>query len=403
LKECYAIIIDGLNSLQKLTSGDIMRSEKHYLRMWKLLQFLGHRFVVTKFNFKHDRYISDKPCLIISNHVTNWDPILVAMSFPKNNIHFVASEHLFRMGFVSKLINFLVAPIARRKGSSGLDAAMNSLRTIKAGGTVGLFAEGECTWDGKSVDIFSATGTLAKASGAPLVTYRLEGGYFTMPRWNAGQRRGKMYGHVVNVYQPEELKKMRPEEVAAIINRDIYEDAQERQKTEKQRFRSRKRAEALESMLCLCPKCRKVGGMKSKGIYLSCECGHKVEFTEYGVFQPAEPFETIGEWDKWQNEIIVSGDFEHGEEMFADENIMLNTVDDDHNVQTLHTGRLCLKDGALHIGGREFRLDKIHNMGIVRTNRLFFNYDDVYYELRSKELLCLRKYRIVWLTANGQN
>ena len=380
-----------------------MRSEKFYLRMWKTLYFLAHGFISLKFNFKHDRYLPDGPCLVISNHVTNWDPLLVALSFPKNNLHFVASEHLFRMGFVSKLINFLVAPIARRKGSSGLDAAMSSLRTIKAGGSVGLFAEGECTWDGRSVEIFTATGTLAKASGASLVTYRLEGGYFTMPRWSASQRRGKMRGHVVNVYKPEELKKMRPDEVAAIINRDIFEDAQQRQETEKTRFRSKRRAEALESMLCLCPKCKKVGGLRSSGIYLSCECGLKTEFTEYGVFEPAEPFRTIGEWDKWQNGLIAAGEFEHGEEWFGDDGITLNAVGEDHSVETLHTGRLTLKNGALHIGGHSFMLDRIHNMGIVRTNRLFFNYDDVYYELRSMKLDCLRKYRVVWLNANKQS
>ena len=374
-----------------------MRSEKHYNRMWKILQFVAHRFIVTKFNFKHDRVVPDGPCLVISNHVTNWDPLLVAMSFPKTNMHFVASEHLFRMGFVSKVIDFLVAPIARRKGSSGLDAAMASLRTIKAGGSVCLFAEGECTWDGRTVEIVSSTGTLAKASGGKLITYRLEGGYFTMPRWNAGQRRGKMCGHVVNIYEPEQLKKMRPDEITALINKDIYEDAQERQKAEKQRFRSKKRAESLESMLCLCPECKRIGHMKSEGIYLSCDCGLKVEFTEYGAFEPKKPFETIREWDEWQTPIIESGDFEHGDEMFADENVLLNIVGEDHSVNTLMTGRLSLRDNALHIGSYRFDLDKIHNMGIVRTNRLFFDYDDVYYELRTMKIACFRKYRQVWL------
>lgn len=380
-----------------------MRSEKFYRRIWKTAYFIGHRFIVTKFNYRHDRVEPDSPCLVISNHVTNWDPLLVAMSFPKTNLHFVASEHLFRMGFVSKLINFLVAPIARRKGSSGLDAAMASLRTIKAGGSVGLFAEGECTWDGRSVEIVSSTGTLAKASGAKLVTYRIEGGYFTMPRWSAGQRKGRMRGQVVNIYEPEQLKKMRPEEITELINRDIFEDAQERQKREKQRFRSKRRAEALESMLCLCPACRRVGTLKSEGIHLSCECGFKVEFTEYGTFEPAQPFETVGEWDKWQTPLLVSGEFEHGDELFSDDGIILNEVGDGHTDKTLVTGRLFLKDGALHIGEHVFELGRIHNMGIVRTNRLFFNYDDIYYELRSMKLDCLRKYRLAWLAAEENN
>ena len=145
-----------------------MNNERRYIRIWKLLYLIGHGYIERKFKFNHDKASPGRACLVVSNHVTNWDPMLVALSFPDANLHFVASEHLFRMGWISKLICFLVAPIARRKGSSGLDTAMNSLRTLKAGGSVCLFAEGECSWDGCSANIVSSTGTLARASGAPL-------------------------------------------------------------------------------------------------------------------------------------------------------------------------------------------------------------------------------------------
>lgn len=380
-----------------------MRSEKFYRRIWKAAYFIGHRFLTAKFNYIHDRVAEEGPFMVISNHVTNWDPLLVALSFPDNNLHFVASEHIFRMGFVSKLIDFLVAPISRRKGSSGLDTAMNSLRTLRAGGSVCIFAEGECTWDGKNIDIVSSTGTLARACGAKLVTYRLEGGYFTFPRWGLKQRKGRMRGHVVNIYSPEQLKAMRPDAIADMINRDIAEDAQARQSAEKVRFRGKRRAENLETALFMCPKCRRIGTLKSSGSHFGCKCGLGVEFTEYGLFEPAAPFSTIGEWDKWQHEMLEKGEYAHDEASFADDGVALNVIDGDHGSTQICRGMLTLKRECLFIGGHTFELGKIHDMAIVRTNRLFFDHDGKYYELRAFEPRCLRKYRSVWQLIQARN
>ena len=79
--------------------------------------------------------------------------------------------------------------------------------------------------------MFSNTGKLVRNSGATLVTYRLEGNYLSAPRWGKGTRRGKINARLVGVYPPEELKKMKPDEITALINKDIFEDAWERQKT----------------------------------------------------------------------------------------------------------------------------------------------------------------------------
>lgn len=127
-----------------------MDEKTRYLKIWKLLNAVAHRYFEIRFHFSHEKYTLEAPSLIISNHVTNWDPLLLAICFPENNLHFVASEHLFRMGKISKLIKWLVAPIPRRKGSNGTDTAMASIRKIRSGSSVALFAEGETTWTGSN-------------------------------------------------------------------------------------------------------------------------------------------------------------------------------------------------------------------------------------------------------------
>ncbi|MBQ3405100.1 MAG: 1-acyl-sn-glycerol-3-phosphate acyltransferase, partial [Oscillospiraceae bacterium] len=94
--------------------------ERHQ-RIWRLLYVLSHRFITPKFHMTHEDLHVDGPVILIPNHVNAWDPLLVAMSLPQKQVYYVASEHIFRLGFVSRLLNWLVAPIPRRKASSGTD------------------------------------------------------------------------------------------------------------------------------------------------------------------------------------------------------------------------------------------------------------------------------------------
>lgn len=361
-------------------------SERLYGFLWHLL-----RWPVKKlFAFTCDEDRQDEPTLIISNHVTNFDPILVAYSFPGRRFHFVASEHLFRMGFVTKLLTYLFEPVARRKGVSGGDTALACIRKLRAGKTVGLFAEGETTWDGKTAEIFSATGRLAQMGKCRLITYRLEGGYFTAPRWGKGIRRGRLHGRIVGIYSAEEVKAM-GKEITTVIQRDIFEDADLRQRENPVAYGKRRRAENLEVVLFKCPVCGGYESLKSRGNFLNCTCGKQWEFTAFGQFEPAEPFETVAQWDAWQRRQL-----EGENPYFRAEGLQLSLLGDAHDQQILGTGVLELREGVLHCCGRSFRLEDISSMALITTKRLLFTADNSYYELKAKKPLCLRKFYLCW-------
>ncbi|MDR0929249.1 MAG: 1-acyl-sn-glycerol-3-phosphate acyltransferase, partial [Oscillospiraceae bacterium] len=188
------------------------------------------RGIAAYFGYAHDKPLRlNRPTLILSNHNTDLDPAFLMLAF-KNPLHFVASEHVFRWGLVSRLIRFFFQPIARQKGGSDAHAAMEIARTLRRGAHVCLFAEGNRSVDGITAPISPATGMLAKASGADLITFRLTGGYFTQPRWAAGFRRGRMRGEVVGHYPAETLREMTKEAINDIIRRDLREDAYARQR-----------------------------------------------------------------------------------------------------------------------------------------------------------------------------
>ena len=113
-------------------------------------------WICRKFNMTHEDLRIEGPVLLVPNHVNAWDPLLVATSLRHKHVYFVASEHIFRLGFISKLIVRLLDPIPRSKAASGAGTVKTCLRRIKAGESIALFAEGDCTWDGLSAKVFKS-------------------------------------------------------------------------------------------------------------------------------------------------------------------------------------------------------------------------------------------------------
>ena len=121
------------------------------------------------------------PFLVVANHVTAADPVLLQLSF-RQQMYFVASEHLMQKGFLSRLLRFVFDPIVRRKGDSAVTAVKEMLTCLKNGQNVCVFPEGTCSFDGTNSPMLPTIGRLAKTAGVTLVTYRFEGGFFTLPR-----------------------------------------------------------------------------------------------------------------------------------------------------------------------------------------------------------------------------
>lgn len=375
-----------------------MNEKRHEFlkKTWKILQPLVNIFMKFKFNTRHDDIYVDGPCIIIANHVSSWDPLLLSQSFPRMKLYYVASEHLFRMGILSKLIVWLVEPLPRKKATMGTDTVMMCLRHLRAGHAVCLYAEGNSTWDGLSDKVFPATGKLVRNSGATLVTFCLEGGYLSAPRWGKGTRRGKVYGHRVGIYTPEQLKAMSPDEINAVINRDIFENAWERQKIEKVRFKGKNTAKYMERVLFLCPQCKKIGGLKGEGDRISCSCGFGVQYTDLCSFDPPVPFENIYEWDKWQLEAVRNFEFAHDEVLFSDDNMTLSQIGANHEETIIATGNASMTKDSIICAEHVFPLNEIENMSIVQASILLFYTGGKYYQIRANKPRCHRKYLTVW-------
>ncbi|MBE6699977.1 MAG: 1-acyl-sn-glycerol-3-phosphate acyltransferase [Ruminococcaceae bacterium] len=346
-----------------------------------ILRPVGYAVAKLKFGYKYKKATDLPPnYIVLSNHVTDYDPILVGLSF-QPQMYYVASEHITRWGWLYKVLNFVFEPIIRYKATVAASTVMDILRKVRKGNNVCIFAEGVRTWDGVTAPVVPATAQLVKSARCGLVTYRIEGGYFVSPNWasSGNTRRGRLYGAPVGIYTKEDLAKMSVEEIDEIIKRDLHEDAYARQKVEMHRYRSKKRAEGMESLVFLCPHCRENGTLTSEKERVTCSsCGKSFTYDEYGMLDGI-PYKTVYELNQWQRGELKK-DVENNV-LYTAPNASLHTIEG-HDLNTICEGDAHITPDAITIANVTIPLSTISDMGIHGRRTLIFSTTDNYYELK---------------------
>ena len=383
-----------------------MKKYRRHKRFWKIIRAIATPILKTMYKYSCEVYKDLKgPYLVLANHNTDLDPGLVALSFPQQ-MYFVASEHVYRAGFASKVLRYVFEPIAKRKGTSDTVTVMKSIRALREGKNVCLFPEGQKSFNGRTGEIHLATGKLVKASKASLITYKLEGGYFTTPRWGYGIRKGKMHGSIVNIYNPETLEKLSAEEITDIIIKDLYEDAYEKQKENPIAYKGKNLAKGLEHSICVCQSCKKIDTLSSIKDKVFCnECGFSTTLDKYGYFAENSKFKTVAEWDDFQQEELKKfvEDKKSSNQTFLFENTdsTLKSVKADHQEENLGTGTFSMFTDKFVFktiqDGKENIIELLHQ-DIVdismygKQGLVFSDNQGNYYDLTSDKIRNVRKF-----------
>lgn len=393
---------------QLLSDKNQIKIYKRHKRIWRFARIALGPPILHFFRCKSKIAVDlPEPYIVLSNHCCDLDPAIVGVSFP-HQMYFVASEHVYRKGLISKILLYTFAPIAKIKGASDKMMVLNVLKAIREKKNVCIFPEGDRTFNGKTGEIADAIGKLVKISGANLVTYKISGGYFANPRWGYGIRKGKMTGAIENVYTKEMLSKETPEQITSIIRKDLYENAYERQKIEHIKFKGKKLAEGMECALTVCPVCKKINVIKTNNNLILCDCcGPLAKYNEYGFFekqQEAFNFETVEQWDTWQDnflEGLVSDTTKLSEAYFSDEEVKLSIVEADHSQKNLGTGVIALSYEGLSFKSSAANLfisiENLPDMAMYGKKGLVFTDEkNIHYELQSDKLINVRKYVSIW-------
>lgn len=352
--------------------------KKRYLIFYTLLRPLVILFLKLRFRFRYEKAKElPEKYIVLSNHATDYDMLLVAASFPRQ-MYFVGSEHIARWK-IYPLLQYAFAPIIRYKGAPATATIMEMLRKVRQGANVCMFAEGVRTWDGVTCPILPATAKLIKTAGCGLVTYKLTGGYFASPMWcGAKVRRGPVHGAPVRVFTPEQLKEMTAEEVYAAITHDLYEDAYARQLADPKPYRGKNLAKGMENLLFRCPDCGGIDCFTSQGDTVSCrECGLTLHYDAFG-FLTGSHFRTVKELSDWQKEQVLR-DVSEGKEYTAGD-CVLRTVHK-HEETFLGKGSIRMGPDTLRCAGMTFSMEEIADLSMHGQRAIVFTVKGTYYEL----------------------
>jgi 1-acyl-sn-glycerol-3-phosphate acyltransferase len=318
------------------------RSRKTHAPMWlhRVLRWsLGPYFVWRYRPTTEHQEVVDQlrpPYIVIPNHVMTFDPAIVNYFIP-GPIHYVASDANFRNPIFSFLLRQLGA-IATSKQADDMASLRFMLKTLKRGKVIGIFAEGQRSWDGVSLPVIPSTGKLVKIAKVPVLVSLLKGGYMTIPRWSFHTRRGRMVVEQKLAVTAEEVAKLSVDEITARIEGAMAHDDSEYQNEKRVAYVSKRPAESLQLALFYCPSCSSLNTMNSSGRRFFCEsCGYEVEFTQFYRFRsvggseaPPLHFTTIREWSVAQNKFLegyLRNAVNAGGpgEIFADDNALMLT------------------------------------------------------------------------------
>lgn len=123
-----------------------------------------------------ENFPSDQNCIILSNHISAWDPITVAKYYTVSEIHFLAKDSLFRNPLLARLLTWLHA-IPVHRGETDMAAMRSAMQVLKDGHVLGIFPEGTRQQGDHMQHIETGVAVMALKSGAPLVPARISGKY----------------------------------------------------------------------------------------------------------------------------------------------------------------------------------------------------------------------------------
>ncbi|MFP4431471.1 MAG: lysophospholipid acyltransferase family protein [Spirochaetaceae bacterium] len=383
-----------------------MRRERRRIRALKPLNWILRKLVAVIFwwLFKLEAenleiFESLKPpYVVLPNHQSAIDPFFVNRFVPAP-IHYVVSDSNFR----SRLLSFglgLVGSIPKTKAVSDLETVKNIVKIKANRGIIGIYPEGQNTWDGATLPIIPSTAKLLKSLKVPVVIAKVQGAFLSMPRWARGIRRGRTRVSFFLGFTPADLKALTAEEIREKMAEHLAHDEFAFQKRVGWTFRSKHRAEYLEMVLFTCPECRKMNTLVSRGNNLRCgNCGYEVTVAPSGFFRRREGplhFDTILAWNRWQireleklldekREVFLSTP------LFQEADMRLEKGYKSLPLRPLGTGELFLfSDKLVFVAAdtgtaREFSVPEIEGINVQNGENLEFYYRDSLYKIRNRD------------------
>ena len=329
------------------------------------------------------RDLRKRQCLIVMNHQTGFDQFFVSISAFPRHVYFIASEDIFNLGFLSKLLRWAVAPIPIKKQTTDVNAVRNCIKVAREGGTICLAPEGNRTFSGLPCYSNPAITPLVKKLGLPLAIFRIEGGYGIQPRWSDVCRKGHMRAYVSRIIEPEEYADLTREELYDLLQRELYVDETQNG----QEFHHKELAQYLERAMYVCPQCG-LSEFHSEGDIITCKtCGKQIRYLPNQQLQGIDcefPFPYVAQWYQYQEDYVNQLDtFAHIEKPLYEDIADLSLVEPyKKKVLLRKDARFLLYGNRIQAGDKTLFFEDISVITVLGKNKLNVYHKDALYQIK---------------------
>ena len=122
-------------------------------------------------------------------------------------------------------------------------------RIVSEGGSIGLFAEGNLTYNGATGTISPAIVKFIRALKIPIIIFISEGLYLSNPRWSVYSKKGWSTANIIKTISPEEYNNMSDDDLYELVNNAIQVNYVEQQEKNKASYNGKELAKGLHRFL----------------------------------------------------------------------------------------------------------------------------------------------------------
>jgi 1-acyl-sn-glycerol-3-phosphate acyltransferase len=152
--------------------------------------------------------------------------------------------------------------------------------------------------------IDASTAKLIKLLNVPVVTAKMKGMQLFNPRWGTWLRKTKVLIDYNLCLQQDDIKQLSEKEILLKIRTALYHNEVDYQREQMNTVHSFRKAEYISFVLFLCPSCRSIGKIKTKGNNFSCtSCNATWHINSFSFFEShgqENTFDNIIDWYDWQ-------------------------------------------------------------------------------------------------------
>jgi len=169
----------------------------------KFIEYVPFKLLFSYKVINKDNIPDNPPFFIISSHRNYLDPFFIKkiIKFP---VHYVATFEIFRT-HISRFVFLKLLGIPKKRYRNDISAIRKTMKLIDQKAVIGIFPEGERSWTGK-ISTFKpeVLKLLKKYHHIPILPIKLEGNYYSWPRWGKNIRRAKL---LITVQKPLQINK----------------------------------------------------------------------------------------------------------------------------------------------------------------------------------------------------